>query len=555
MKHLNRTTAKRATDFVGKTARTWGARIRRWPQPSLLVSVIGASLFGILIAWLAVLVLAPYLNIGSQRTAPIDLIRLGLTIAAGVGGVVALVVAYRRQLDIEQGRFVERFGSAAQQLGDTDVAIRIAGVYAMAGVADQSRGLKRQQCIDVLCGYVRLPFEPELGNNHQTQRTLRKQLTLSGGVAEESQFEYRQNDEAVRQTIVRVIATHLKKQSRISWSDCNFDFNGAHLANTDFSDIRFSGSSMSFEGATFSGNVNSFKGATFSGDSISFLGTTFRGKTTDFSATNFTGKYVNFTDANFGRETHFYGASFTSPARFSETKFDGDATFDFTTFKENIFFKNAQFYGNYTSFAEAKFNGSITDFGTAKFSGRTTLFIGAIFNDPTNAGNTSEISAVAIITNRGVTSFDGVVTNFGGAVFSGDDADFSGGIFNSHSTNFDETVFDSDRTNFGRASFSGEYINFNEAKFGGDETDFKAAIFDGIKTSFKQVDFGNGNVSFTDPQRWNPPPIFDWDTSFGDNISDSKPSNVKPDVWPPAEKDFDWSTEHNGRYNRRIIQL
>ncbi|WP_067684067.1 hypothetical protein [Nocardia miyunensis] len=43
---------------------------------------------------------------------------------AGVGGVVALVVAYLRQRDLEQGRFVERFGAAAAQLGPTDVAVR-----------------------------------------------------------------------------------------------------------------------------------------------------------------------------------------------------------------------------------------------------------------------------------------------------------------------------------------------------------------------------------------------------------------------------------------------
>jgi hypothetical protein len=34
-----------------------------------------------------------------------------LTVVAGVGGAVALVVAYRRQRDLEQGRFVERFGA------------------------------------------------------------------------------------------------------------------------------------------------------------------------------------------------------------------------------------------------------------------------------------------------------------------------------------------------------------------------------------------------------------------------------------------------------------
>jgi hypothetical protein len=58
---------------------------------------------------------------------------------------------------------VERFGAAAAQLGGQDVAVRIARVYAMAGVADESTGLRRQQCIDVLCGYLRLPYSPSWG--------------------------------------------------------------------------------------------------------------------------------------------------------------------------------------------------------------------------------------------------------------------------------------------------------------------------------------------------------------------------------------------------------
>lgn len=143
---------------------------------------------------------------GHGDNAPADLTRIALTIAAGVGGVVALVVAYRRQRDLEQGRFVEGFGAAAKQLGDADVAVRMAGVYAMPGAADQTSKLKRQQSIDVLCGYLRLPYSPELGNNHQSGRTIKKPLFRKGGSEEELRFQYRQNDKEVRQTIVRVIA-------------------------------------------------------------------------------------------------------------------------------------------------------------------------------------------------------------------------------------------------------------------------------------------------------------------------------------------------------------
>ncbi|MET8878109.1 hypothetical protein [Nocardia sp. NPDC004604] len=191
----------------------------------------------------------------TKAAAEIDVTRIALTVVAGVGGVVALVIAYRRQRDIEQSRFVERFGAAAAQLGATDVALRIAGVYAMAGVADESDGLRRQQCIDVLCGYLRLPYSPELGANHQSKLVLKHHRATADGTRADDQerhLEYRHNDREVRATIVRVIADHLRRDSEYSWSTSNFDFRTAYLENVGFNDVRFAGAAR-FDGATFSG--------------------------------------------------------------------------------------------------------------------------------------------------------------------------------------------------------------------------------------------------------------------------------------------------------------
>src|SRR5580693_4646396 len=55
----------------------------------------------------------------------------------------------------------ERFAAAAGQLGDDrPPTVRLAGVYAMAGLADDWEE-NRQTCVDVLCGYLRMPYEPE----------------------------------------------------------------------------------------------------------------------------------------------------------------------------------------------------------------------------------------------------------------------------------------------------------------------------------------------------------------------------------------------------------
>jgi hypothetical protein len=60
-----------------------------------------------------------------------------------------LVIAPRRQRDLEQNRIIERFGAATDQLGATDVAVRIPGICPMA---DESDRLRRQQRVDLLRG-------------------------------------------------------------------------------------------------------------------------------------------------------------------------------------------------------------------------------------------------------------------------------------------------------------------------------------------------------------------------------------------------------------------
>jgi hypothetical protein len=55
--------------------------------------------------------------------------------------------------------FVSR-GSRRSQLGDDQPAVRLAGLHAMAGLADDWKQ-NRQTCVDVLCAYLRLPYDPD----------------------------------------------------------------------------------------------------------------------------------------------------------------------------------------------------------------------------------------------------------------------------------------------------------------------------------------------------------------------------------------------------------
>jgi ABC-type transporter Mla subunit MlaD len=80
------------------------------------------------------------------------------------------LAAQREQLNrtLEEQRtrtLNERFATAAGQLGgDKPPAVRLAGVYAMAVLADEWPE-NRQTCVDVLCGYLRMPYQPDPGQD------------------------------------------------------------------------------------------------------------------------------------------------------------------------------------------------------------------------------------------------------------------------------------------------------------------------------------------------------------------------------------------------------
>src|SRR6185312_11182231 len=103
----------------------------------------------------------------------------------------------------------ERFATAAGQLGDDKPpTVRLAGVYAMAGLADDWPE-NRQTCVDVLCGYLRMPYDDEPAEGAASSDVLAFQASRE-----------------VRHTIIRVITSHLVPAAATSWQKLNYDFSG-----------------------------------------------------------------------------------------------------------------------------------------------------------------------------------------------------------------------------------------------------------------------------------------------------------------------------------------
>lgn len=196
----------------------------------------------------------------------------------------------------------ERFSGAAEQLGSEKPAVRLAGVYAMAALADDWEE-NRQVCVDVLCSYLRMPYEPDPGRNAPEPQRLAFQAIREVG-----------------QTAIRVITSHLQKDAEVSWQGLNFDFTGVVFDGGDFSDAQFSGGMVDFGRAQFSGNEVSFSNAQFSGGRVYFRDARFFGGTVDFSDAEFSGSEVYFSRAQFsGGEVYFGGAEFSG----GKINFDG----------------------------------------------------------------------------------------------------------------------------------------------------------------------------------------------------------------------------------------
>ena len=251
----------------------------------------------------------------------------------------------RKQLDrtlLEQRTRTlnERFATAAEQLGgDKPPAVRLAGVYAMAGLADDWPE-NRQTCIDVLCAYLRLPYKPD-----PAEKPAPEHLAFLAS-------------REVRWTVIQVIAAHLRDDATVSWQGLEFNFKRVIFDGGDFREAVFSRGSLAvFDGAEFSGGMVRFHDAKFSGGHVYFGGAKFSGGRIRFDRAEFSGGTVGFRDTELSGGTVEFGRSIFSGSTvlFDDARFSGGT----------VDFQGAEFSGSKVSFAEAKFSGGQVGFTRA----------------------------------------------------------------------------------------------------------------------------------------------------------------------------------------------
>jgi uncharacterized protein YjbI with pentapeptide repeats len=487
--------------FTGKEQDYGDGRPDWRPIPAwswMITAVLAVGLTALIItAWL--LAIASHANQGTDlANADLDAVRTGLGAGAGAGVAVGLMLAFRRQHhqeistalidhDATQRRITELYTKAVEQLGSDKGPVRLGGLYALERLA-QDNWHQRQTIVNVICAYLRMPFESGLlggikigsSGSENTAGQEADINTIPGGTNDASW----QQEKQVRLAAQRILSEHLCRPDMYQsvggnsharyWTNIiRLDLSGATLF--DFNLSNGTVAEALFTGTTFNGYAN-FYNATFSGRS-SFDMATFNDRS-EFSRATFT-ETAGFYEVTFGKSASFPGAIFSGDINFSMSTFSATAWFD------DAIFARADFRGvnfrNTASFKRSTF-GDGADFKSAVFSG-TARFDEVAFSD--------------------FAEFEEAIFNrhaeFGGAAFSGIvvfyNADFKATAI------FDEATF-SNSAEFSRAGFGGT-VGFYNSTFG-DGAAFGDATFCSF-TRFDKATFVNpGALDFTNAMTLSP---------------------------------------------------
>jgi len=325
-------------------------------QPGVEAAIIagGVGVVTVIATVLTQLRISRRTSESTEMTLRQQSVQLDATLVAQRDQLATTLKAQSQQLERTLGEqrtrtLNERFATAAGQLGsDKPAAVRLAGVYAMAGLADDWEE-NRQTCVDVLCGYLRMPYEADPGD--EAPEPVRLAFEAS---------------RQVRHTVIRVITAHLRDGAAVSWQGLDFDFMG----------VVFDGGN--FVGANFSGGEVNFIGAEFSSGDVHFVNTKFSGGVVTFSYAKFSGSEVIFQDAEFsGGIVYFVNTKFSGgTVNFYRAEFSGGTVglYDALFSGGEVFFCDADFSGGTVGFDGARFSGSRVSFADAEFRTDTGNF-------------------------------------------------------------------------------------------------------------------------------------------------------------------------------------
>lgn len=250
------------------------SRLVKLVSVALMCTVVGMLIFFSFFSWILRHDPFPWNLDQPLSTAELkEVIQSSVTLAAALGIGVTLFLSYRRQKTNEETQQTtaevlnlqreqhenqvvttlrDRYSKAAEQIASEDAAVRLAGVYALAGLADdwhrRDFSRDRQTCVSLLCAYYRM-----------------KSLELPDPSVPMKVSEMQVQD-AVIESISNRMRSDTDPEGR--WTSTKFDFRSATIRVARFAGCVFATNSWDFSRATLGGVY--FTGCVFESDQFNF---------------------------------------------------------------------------------------------------------------------------------------------------------------------------------------------------------------------------------------------------------------------------------------------
>ncbi|QRX92343.1 MULTISPECIES: pentapeptide repeat-containing protein [Streptomyces] len=289
-----------------------------------------------------------------DTTAQLELLKLVFAVVAGVGALIALVTSYRRQRidelageraeraqahtekvaeanihDAAERRVTELYSQAVEQLGHEKATVRLGGLYSLERLAQHNKE-HRQVVVEVICAYLRMPFDPPADCRD------------AGGLRDQDAATHQERQ--VRSAAQNILARHLRPEplgmrfegrgrevidNPSYWPDVTLNLCGAVLVDVDFSECFLS--EPAFDEAKFIGQSR-FSGAVLLG-SARFAHAEFKG-------------YAAFDGVECMGHLFSHDSVYEGVADFRGSAFRQQHSLTRVIFKDEAWFTDAQFYAD-----------------------------------------------------------------------------------------------------------------------------------------------------------------------------------------------------------------
>lgn len=292
----------------------------------------------------------------------------------------------------------ERYLKAVELLDSAHSYTRLGGVHALVALADEyladqalqaeEKHTEGQRIVDVLCAYIRAPFELAFRYDELSQ-----DKPSPHGVYRENHQEFSVHraellaEAKVRQRALQEIHRRLRnfpqgdRRNYVegSWSGFEYDFsNGVFFYPVDMKDSWYQ-NSVDFSGCTYYASAE-FSGSTYE-RSAYFCDSTYY-------------DWVFFNNSTYFGEAQWSGSTYHDSARFSWSVYYGEVSFHDSIYGDSVFFDQSLYYDEALFYSstyrgEAGFDGSLyrgsVFVSDSVFEGAVSLY-GSVFCDALNFG-------------------------------------------------------------------------------------------------------------------------------------------------------------------------